>query len=172
MLVHQETKSRLPAESPRSKPTSLNSVCQCSSVSNPNQASPAECPRGEPTSRDSVCKCWSIRKPNPASAAESPRAKPTSLNSVCKCWSVCKPNPAPPANLQGAHQPPSMVCAGPGLSGSATQNNPLPVIAPAILRLRSLGVRMHKMGAPLVNSPLQIPPATLNYSWYACAGQL
>jgi len=39
------------------------------------------------------------------------------------------------------------------------QNNPVLVIATAILRLRSLGVRMHKMGAPLVNNPLEIQPA-------------
>jgi len=64
-----------------------------------------------------------------------------------------------PANSQGAHQPPSRVSAGPGPSGRATQNNPLPVIAPEILRLRSSGVRMHKMGAPLVNNPPQIQPA-------------
>ena len=52
-----------------------------------------------------------------------------------------------------------MVSAGPGPSGSPTQHNPLPVIAPAILRLPSLGVRMHTMGAPLMNNPLQIQPA-------------
>jgi len=62
----------------------------------------------------------------------------------------------PPPNPHEAHQPPSMVSAGPGPSGSTTQNNPLPVIAPAILRLRSSGVRMHKMGAPLMNNPPQI----------------
>jgi len=39
----------------------------------------------------------------------------------------------PQANPQGAHQPPSMVSACPGPSGRATQNNPLQVIAPAIL---------------------------------------
>jgi len=64
-----------------------------------------------------------------------------------------------PANPQGAHQPPSKVSAGPGPSGSATQNNHLLVIAPAILRLHSSGVRMHKMCAPLVNNPPQIQPA-------------
>jgi len=52
-----------------------------------------------------------------------------------------------------------MVSAGPGPSGSATQNIPLLVIAPAILRLRLSGVRLHKMGAPLVNNPQQIQPA-------------
>jgi len=64
-----------------------------------------------------------------------------------------------PAHPEGAHQPPAMVCAGPGPSASATQNNPLPGIAPAILRLRSFGVRIHKRGAPLVNNPPQTQPA-------------
>jgi len=52
-----------------------------------------------------------------------------------------------------------MVSARPGPSGSATQNNPLPVIAPAILRLRSSAVTMHQMGAPHLNNPPQIQPA-------------
>jgi len=70
-------------------------------------------------------------------------------------------NPIQPlaANPQGVHQPPSMVSAGPGPSGSAMQNNPLPVIPPAILRFRSSGVRMHKMGAPLMNNTPQIQRA-------------
>jgi len=63
------------------------------------------------------------------------------------------------ANPQGAHQPASMVSAGPVPSGSATQNKPLPVITPAILRLRSSGVRIHKMGTPLVNNPPEIQPS-------------
>jgi len=42
---------------------------------------------------------------------------------------------APQPNPQREHQPPSMVSACPGPSGSATQNNPLLVIASAILSL-------------------------------------
>jgi len=68
--------------------------------------------------------------------------------------------PLPP-NPQGVPQSLSMVSASPGPSESATQNNPLPVIAPVILRLRSSGVRMHKMGALLANNPPQIQPAAL-----------
>ena len=76
------------------------------------------------------------------------------------------------ANPQGVYQPPSMVSAGPGPSGSPKQNNPLQVIAPAILRLGSWGVRMPKISAPLVNNPSENPTSCpLNYSWYSCAGQ-
>jgi len=144
---------------PKGQTTSGDSVCKCWSIRKPNPASPAESPSAKPTSLDSVCKCWSVRKPNPGSPAESPRAKPTSLDSVCKCCSVTKPNQPLPANPQGVHEAPAIVSAGPGPSGSATQNNPLGVIAPAILRLCSSGVRMHKMGAPLMNYPPQIQPA-------------
>jgi len=53
---------------------------------------PAESPRAKPTSLDSVCKCWSVSKPNPASPGKSPRGTPTSLYGVCRSWSIRKCN--------------------------------------------------------------------------------
>ena len=105
--------------------------------------------------------------PQTAGGANQIKASPLNPQGPNQPPSIASANAGPsatqiqplPANPEGAHQPPSMLSAGPCPSGSATQNNPLPVIAPLILRLCSSGVRMHKMGAPPVNNPPQIQPA-------------
>jgi len=81
-----------PAESPRAKPTCLDSGCKCWSVRKPNPASPSEFPSVKPTSLNSLCKCWSVRKPNLASPGKSPRGTPTSLYGVCRAGPVRKRN--------------------------------------------------------------------------------